>query len=131
MLSGTVLVGLLAAALAAAVGASLLVEWATSGSTNAAAAAPLLGGLLVAMWTIALLFADMPTPAAPLLVASPVALWLAARFGRDRLGPRVATIVCLVAISLPLAGAAGITAAHYFAPADEAADNDDYGYGYD
>lgn len=128
VLSGTALIGMLAGALAAAVGTAFVVEWAAPGSTNAAAAAPVLAGVLVATWTIALLFADMPTAAAPFLVASPAALWLAARLARDRLGPRLATAVCLVAISLPLACAAGISAAHYFAPADEAASSDDYGY---
>lgn len=128
VLSGTALVGMLAGALAAAVGAAFLVEWAAPGSTNAAAAAPVLAGVLVAMWTIALLFADMPGPAAALLVAAPATLWLAARFARNRLGPRLATAACVVAILLPLASAAGISAAHYFAPTDDAAGEDSYGY---
>jgi len=132
VLSGTALVATLVGALAAAIGAAFLIEWAAPGSVDTAAAAPVLAGLLVATWTIALLFADMPTPAAPLLIAAPAALWLAARFTRDRLRPRFAAAACLLALLLPLAGAAGVSAAHYFAPADAAASDDsDYGYGYE
>lgn len=83
---------MLAGALAAAIAVAFVGEWAAPGTTKVAGAAPVLAGVLLAMWAIALLFADMPKTAAALL-------------------------------------ATGITASHYFPPADEAGSDGDYGCG--
>lgn len=131
VLSGTVLVGLLVGGLAAAIGAAFLVELAARGSVDAAPAAPVVAALLTAAWTIALLFAELPTLAAPLWVVAPLGLWLAARIAADRLRPALTAAVCLAALALPLAGAAGLAASSYFGGAgDDAADAGDYDYDY-
>ena len=131
VLSGSLLVGQLGVVLAAAMGAALVFAMLFPGAVAVPSMVPPIAAVAWASWTIALLFADMPTMAALLLGLAPATMFAADRAVAERLGGYLAAAVRLAAVTLCLAGALGVAADHYFAGEAPGAGEADSSYGYE
>lgn len=128
LLAGTALVGLLAAALAAAMGTTWTIDRLWPGRLDPRGVTPVATGLLVSSWAIALLFAELPPIAAAILGSIPALVVVLARLAPARLGRAWVIALTLVAVAAPLAAAAAVCVAHRGTSASTAASPNDYGY---
>jgi hypothetical protein len=112
VVSGTMLIGHLAGALAAATGACIVLAGPLRVETRSAV--PLLATLLVALWMNGILYAELPIGSAALLASAPLACWIADIVLANRLGALPMAIV-RVGLAIVLAGA-GVAVAVIEAP---------------
>lgn len=112
VVSGTLLIGQMAGALAAATGACLVLAGRLR--LESRSAVPVVTALLAALWMNGILYAELPIASAVLLAAAPLGCWIADVVLAKRLGPLPMTI-SRVAVAVLLAGA-GVAVAVRAAP---------------
>lgn len=112
VVSGTMLIGQMAGALAAVAGACLVLAGPLR--VELRSAVPLVAALFVALWMNGILFAELPIASAALLASAPLACWIADIALSNRLRPPPMTIA-RVAVAIVVAGA-GVAVAVLEAP---------------
>ncbi|MCB9554557.1 MAG: hypothetical protein H6707_00540 [Deltaproteobacteria bacterium] len=132
--------GQLLGALVASLSLVFLLVWRYPAVGRLSSAAPVVALVTVSHWSQGLLYGELPKSAFALLTVAPLVLLLARWAPLRRAKPRVAFVVRMVLLMLPLLGAAGLTALKYFdvrlgappaskaTPADAPQQDDSYGY---
>lgn len=117
VLSGLASTGQLAGTLVASLAVLVLMTWRDNEVGRLRSAVPVVALLLVSHWSVALLYAEMPTVSYALLVVAPLTLLLAA-LPRLRARRQLVQLVArLLLVALPVAGAVASSAAHYLGSA--------------